>query len=272
MFDKRSISLTVPNPAATITGTLNLRTEYAQILGFKALLTGTDTAVKVRITDADSRIVYLDAADKDYKTAAIQRVFHQNDDATGLSVTSFDSTGAAAIAEFSAPSPIVRNPLEIAVVNGGTAGDVIDIQVVYKSLPFGKVRTTLTVPNPAATVSGTVNIPGAKYAQVIGFRALLTGTDTTARIKLTDADSVVFYLDAADKDYKTAAINRAIQVDDTTTGLGISPTDATGTVLDAVAHPSTGAVGYVARSPITAELSNGGTAGDVLTLDLYYLR
>lgn len=269
MFDRRSITLTVPNPAATIAGTLNLRSDYARVVGFKALLTGTDTAVRVRITDADSRIVYLDAADKDYKTAAIHRLIGWDNTTTGLTTVPTDATGAAATAEYSVFSPIVRNPLEIAVVNGGTAGDVIVVDLDYESLDIGKVSSTLTVPNPAATVAATINLPGVKYGQVLGFRALASA-DATTQIELKDADSRIFYKDAADRDY-TSQVDRLIQWDDTLTGLSFSNADATGAVFDGIAH-MVGFCAPVVKSPITVTYSNNGTASATLALSLYYRK
>ncbi len=89
-FDRRTINLTVPNPAATTTTTFNARSNYIRPLNFKILLTGTDTAVRLRMTDADSRIFYLDAADKDYKTAAIYTVPVFDDTTTGLTPVTVD--------------------------------------------------------------------------------------------------------------------------------------------------------------------------------------
>lgn len=267
-FDRRSISLTVPNPAATIAGTLALRSDYGRLIGFKALVTGTDTATQIEIKDADARVVYKDAADKDYKTAAVHRIICQDDTTTGLSSIPVDATGAAATAAYNSLTPIVRSPLTISLINGGTAGDVLALDLDYESLTIGKVRATLTTPNPAATVAQSINLR-VKYAQVIALRGLVTGTDTATQIELKDADNRIFYKDAADKDYKTAAIDKTFIYDDTVTSTTTSftPADATGAALAL----NTGMAEVpVVKSPITATWSNNGTAGDVLTLDLFY--
>lgn len=263
-FDRRNASLTVPNPAATVTTTLSLKWDVAELIGFRALLTGTDTAVRIRITDADSRIVYLDAADADYKTAAKNIVIAPDATLTGLSTTHTDATGAALTVGLGGAGPVVRSPLEVAVVNGGTAGDVISIDLDYRG-PIVKQSTSLTVPNPAATVTGTMSL-GAKYAQILGISALLTGTDVTTRLRIVDADSKVIFLDAADRDYKTAKVHLQYQHDDTTTGLSWIPLDATGAAVTA----ASGAATPLAKSPLTLAVINGGTAGDVVAIDVYY--
>lgn len=263
-FDKRSISLTVPNPAATITGTLSLKWDFAEIIGFKALATGTDVLTKIRITDADGRIVFLDAADRDYKTAAVDLLISQDVTATGLSGTPVDMTGAALTIGLGNASPPVKSPLEIAYINGGTAGDVLAFDLFYRG-PVYKTSTSLTVPNPAATVTGTLSLR-SKYAQLLGLSAQLTGTDVLTRLRVADADGRVVYLDAADRDYKTAKVHLLPQQDDTLTGLTPVHVDATGAAATATA----GAPMPIIKSPLTLAVINGGTAGDVTAIDVYY--
>ncbi len=74
----------------------------------------------------------------------------------------------------------------------------------------------------------------------------------------------MFYLDAADRDYKSAAVNVAFTQDDTATGLSVTPTDATG----AAATAASGAE-QVVKSPITVEVQNAGTATDYFEIRLY---
>ncbi len=176
-FDRRTTRVTVPNPAATATTTFNARSEWIRPITIKTLLTGTDTAVKLRLTDADSRIFYLDAADADYKTAAITNTLHMSDVETGLSITAFDAVGVAIPATQTAPTPVVRSPIEVAVVNGGTAGDVIDVTLDYEYGCFG--AASFTLPTAASTTSTKTVALGAKFAQILGFKALSVGTSTT---------------------------------------------------------------------------------------------
>lgn len=118
---------------------------------------------------------------------------------------------------------------------------------------------------------GTVRL-GARYGRVHGIRARNwassakagAGTDTLMKIKLTDANGDVFYLDAADRDYATAEITLAIGGgDDTATGLGVTPVDATG----AAASAGAGIVPVV-ESPITVTVLNGATATDYFQVEL----
>jgi len=266
-FDRRTFSLTVPNPAATVAVTANLAADFVRILGHKVLLTGTDTAVRLRLTDADSRVFYLDAADKDYKTAAITTPIILDDTTTGLGPAAFDAVGVAASAGQGGSLPVVKNPLEIAVVNGGTAGDVISVTLDYEYGRFKAVTKTSGVPT-AGTATMTMNLPGAKFAQIVGFKALSVGTSTTSRIKIEDADNRVLYLDAADKDYDTAALDKTILWDDTTTGLTGIPRDSTGAAATAASVVTGG--GILARSPLTITHSNAEGGDELLTVTVYY--
>ena len=90
------------------------------------------------------------------------------------------------------------------------------------------------------------------------------GTDALIKVKLTDASGKVFYLDAADRDYKTAAVHVFFNGDDTATGLSYVPTDATG----AAASAGSG-VEVVVASPITIEVQNAGTATDYFEVSLF---
>ena len=268
-FDRRSISLTVPNPAATVTGTLNLAAEYVRIIGFRALTTGTDTATRVRLTDGDSRVLYLDAADRDYDTAAVDILIGPDVTETGLfyagtAVTFSDATGAAGTIA-GGKALWGSNPIEVALINGGTAGDVLDLDLYYGYGDTKKVVVpTITVPDPAATVESTVIMP-VKYGQLLGFRALSTGTDVAIRIRVRDADGKIVFLDAADKDYDTEALEIPILYDDTLTGLTWTHVDATG----ASATATSVAPDPVFRSPLRVAVVNGGTAGDTVDVTLW---
>lgn len=121
---------------------------------------------------------------------------------------------------------------------------------------------------------GTISL-GAPYGVVKGFNArnyassakAAAGTDTAQKVQLTDANGVVFYLDAADKDYATAAIDRVIAgTDDTVTGLGVISTDATGATATAGASGD-----FVAKSPVTVVVDNGTTATDYFEIYLNVL-
>lgn len=125
-------------------------------------------------------------------------------------------------------------------------------------------RVTITAGGSAATT--VISFGGVKYGKILGFRALLTGTDTAVKIKLTDSKSKVAYLDAADVDYKTAAVNRVIFTDDTTTGLSFTPTDATGAAVTA-GNAIEGTP--VLQGPISVTVSNGGTTGDYVDIELF---
>jgi hypothetical protein len=117
---------------------------------------------------------------------------------------------------------------------------------------------------------GNVSL-GAKYGKVHGFRARNyassamagAGTDTACKVSLTDANGDVFYLDASDRDYATAEVTIFIATDDTATGLGVTPVDATG----AAATAGAGGVPVV-QGPINVDILNGGTATDYFVLDL----
>jgi hypothetical protein len=264
-FDRRTLNLTVPNPAATIEETFNLRSDYIRPLGYKILLTGTDTAVKLRITDADSRIVYLDAADKDYKTAAVISQLATDDVVTGVAGLSADSTGVlSAVAQINSTS-VIKNPIKVAIVNGGTAGDTIAFSLDYEYGVFG--ANTFTMPTASGTVSTFTTSLKSKYAQVLGFRALSVGTSTTERIRIKDADGKIVFLDAGDIDYDTATVDKVLFLDTTTTGLTPVTRNQTGVVTQA-------GIGRLdlplVRSPLTVDLTSAEGNDEVVTMTIYY--
>lgn len=139
-------------------------------------------------------------------------------------------------------------------------------------MPFKEQGPAAAVTTAATTVLGTISL-GAAYGKVLGYRArnwassakAAAGTDALSRLKLTDANGLVFYLDAADVDYKTAEINRAISPDDTATGItGPLLVDSTGAAVAAGAGTNP-----VLRSPITVTILQADTATDYMEV---YLR
>jgi len=265
-FDRRSIQLTVPNPAATVTTGFNTRSTFIRPLGFKILSTGTDATMKLSLTDADGRIFYLDAADKDYDTAAVITPLLSDDVVTGLSMQAFDSVGIVVAAAQSSPMPVVKGPIAVSIVNGGTAGDVIDFTLDYEYGAFG--AKTFSLPTAAATTSTKTVSLDAKFAQILGFKALSVGTSTTTRLSISDADGKIVYLDAADKDYDTAALDKSLIIDATVTGLtGVVPRNNTGAAIQA-------GVGRIepplVRSPITMTATSQDGNDEVVTATVYY--
>jgi len=265
-FDRRTAVVTIPNPAATQTTTFNLRSTYIRPINFKILSVGTDATMRLRMTDADSRIFYLDAADKDYDTAAIYTPLATDDVTTGTGPKLYDSVGVLAAATQLGPMPVVKNPIEVAIVNGGTAGDVITLDLDYEYGVFG--ARTFAMPTAAATISTYTVSLGSKFAQVCGFRAVSVGTSTTQRLSIKDADGKIVYLDAADKDYDTAELDKILLIDPTVTGLTqVVPRQNTGASFQAGVGRG---VLPIVRSPLTVDLTNSEGNDEVVTMTIYY--
>jgi hypothetical protein len=137
-------------------------------------------------------------------------------------------------------------------------------------MSFRKTSAVAAVTSAATTVLGTISL-GAAYGVVKGVIArnwassakAAAGTDALEKIKLTDARGIVFYLDAADRDYKTAEVNLVITPDDTATGLGVTPVDATGAAASAGSKAD-----FVAKSPVTVEVQDAGTTTDYFEVSL----
>jgi len=135
-------ALTAATPQAL--GSVSLGAPYARILGFVAAnwassakaAEGTDAALRVKLVDADSRVIYLDAADFDYgatsgaapSTNGQTRFLTGDDTATGLTDLYVDATGAAATAGAGA-GVIAKSPVAVSVVNGGTATDYFEVSL-----------------------------------------------------------------------------------------------------------------------------------------------
>lgn len=147
-------------------------------------------------------------------------------------------------------------------------------------MAYRKTSAAAAVTSAATTVLGTIEL-GSPYATVLGFDGAnwassakaAEGTDAAEKVKLTDADGYVLYLDAADRDYgatsgptpSTNGTRTIITPDETTTGLSHRHVDATGTAL---AADTGGTRGVFARSPVTVEVQNAGTATDYFEVSL----
>ena len=139
-------------------------------------------------------------------------------------------------------------------------------------MAYRKTKAVAALTAATPQVIGTVYL-GAPYARVLGFQARNwassakagAGTDVLQRVSLTDADGIVFFLDAADKDYAAALKNYFIEMDDTVTGLGVAGVDATGAAVAAGQQ-----VEFVlAKSPVTIRVINGGTPTDYFEAALF---
>lgn len=93
------------------------------------LAAGTDAALRLKIVDNHGTVAYLDAADRDYKTAEVVLYPVQDDTATGLTPLVVDATGAAAAAGQSADI-VLESPVTVSAVNGGTATDFVYVELL----------------------------------------------------------------------------------------------------------------------------------------------
>jgi len=127
------------NIAGAQTVKLGLGAPFAKLLSIRARnwasaakgAAGADVLTKIRITDANGDIVYLDAADRDYATAEVTINPTQDDTVTGLNVIATDATGATATAGAGAPI-IMQGPVLVAVVNGATATDFFTCDLIVE--------------------------------------------------------------------------------------------------------------------------------------------
>jgi hypothetical protein len=130
---------------------------------------------------------------------------------------------------------------------------------------FKKRVLTLTRTG-TGNVVGVIGAGGQRFFQCSSFRARVTSSGATAQVELKDSLGRIFYKDAADKDYQTAAVNRVFSFDDTLTGLGFATTDATGAVIAA----SEGAGERpVLEGPITVTWGDADGGAGTLRLELY---
>jgi hypothetical protein len=260
-FDKVRTYITTPNPAATVTGTVNLPWDYAELVGFRALNV-TDASSGLVIVDSLGRTVCKDGGAVDYH---VQKDITISPDATGsggtVATAHVDATGAA-LTVGAGISPCVKGPLSVIWSNNGTAGDIMTFDAYVRG-PLQRITSTLTVPNPAATVSGTLTLR-SKYAQVVGLTALLTGADATTALNIKDADNRIIYVDTA-RDYTTVK-NLLIATDDTQGTLTSVQQDAGGNAATATGI----AAAPIARSPLTVDYVGNGTAAEVITFSVWY--
>lgn len=137
-----------------------------------------------------------------------------------------------------------------------------------------RVEATLST-NPTTTQFAKLGL-GSKYAKLVAIRArswassakAAAGIDALMKIRITDNNGQVVFLDAADRDYKTAEITLLPAQDDAQPVAGAtSPlaVDATGTVFAAATQ---GPVGIIMESPVQVVIENCATATDFMTVDL----
>lgn len=140
-FKKRRIEGLTTSTTTTL-GTVGLGASYGVVHGLIArnyassakAAAGSDVLTKIRLTDADGYIFFLDAADRDYATAAVSLSFVRDDTITGLTGKSVvDGTGASQVtANVVAPNPIVKSPITVAVLNGATTTDYFSIDLLVE--------------------------------------------------------------------------------------------------------------------------------------------
>lgn len=132
--------LTTATPVTiSATGGLGLGAKFGKLVAIRARNwassakagAGTDTAIRLKIVDNNSTVVYLDAADRDYATAQVVLNPTQDDTSTGLGVTPVDATGAAATAGAGAPI-VMESPVVVSVVNGGTVTDYVEVELLVE--------------------------------------------------------------------------------------------------------------------------------------------
>jgi hypothetical protein len=136
---RRVEGLTDDSDANLTPSPLNLGAKYGILRTIRAkgwassakAATSVDTAVKIRITDNNSDVVYLDASDRDYGTAEVTINPTMDDTATGINVVPTDATGAAATAGAGAPI-IMESPVTVAIVNGGTTTDYFTVDLIVE--------------------------------------------------------------------------------------------------------------------------------------------
>lgn len=248
---------------------INPTFKYFKCSGFKAKVTGSGATSKIGLVDANSDQFYLDAADKDYQTATINRLFTLDSTGTGgTGVTPTDATGAALTADVvAAAEPILEGPITVTWNDADGAAGTLALELKLEIAPPPGFRKRLVTLTRTATgnVLGTVGLGGATYFKCNGFRVQDTGP-TNSILELKDADGIIFYLDAATKDYHTAEITRSFIQDDTRTGLtGLTLTDSTGAALAAnssiYARP-------ILKGPIAVRWNNATDTASVMRLEV----
>jgi len=97
---------------------------------------GADTAGRIEIDDAEGKVIYLDAADRDYATAEVRLSVHEDVTVTGLTgFTDVDATGAAftrnADATYMA-NIVAKLPFTVKGVNFGTVTDFLSVDLILE--------------------------------------------------------------------------------------------------------------------------------------------
>jgi hypothetical protein len=97
---------------------------------------GTDTAGRIEVKDADGRIFFLDAVDRDYATAEVRLNVIRDVTATGLTDGTFvDATGAAvtmiAESETQGNTPF-KLPFTVTARNFGTVTDFLTVDLLLE--------------------------------------------------------------------------------------------------------------------------------------------
>jgi hypothetical protein len=97
---------------------------------------GADVLGRIEVDDAEGKVLYLDAADRDYATAEVRLDVHTDVTATGLTgSTDVDRTGAAftlnADATFMVPV-IAKLPFTVKGINFGTVTDFLSVDLILE--------------------------------------------------------------------------------------------------------------------------------------------
>jgi len=136
-FRKTSSAEAVTSAATTVIGTISLGAGYGLVLGLfgrnwassAKAGAGTDTAERIKLTDAALRVFFLDAADRDYVGGKTLILTGQDDTATGLTPFAVDATGAAASAG-AGGLLVVQSPVTVEIQNAGTATDYFEVYLL----------------------------------------------------------------------------------------------------------------------------------------------
>ncbi len=125
--------------------TVSLGAAYGRVFGFQCAnwassakaAEGTDTAQKVKLADATGRIVFLDAADRDYgatsgptgsaASSGTTIMFGQDETVTGIGDIHTDATGAALSSQAGLKGALCKSPVTVSILNGGTATDYVEV-------------------------------------------------------------------------------------------------------------------------------------------------
>jgi len=137
---KKRTTAAVTLTASQILPTLGLGAKYARIVEIVArnwassakAAGGTDALMKIQIVDARGVVVYLDAADRDYKTATVTLIPAEDDTATGLTSLKVDSTGAVRAAAEATTGIIAQGPVVITALNGATVTDYFEVSLTVE--------------------------------------------------------------------------------------------------------------------------------------------